>query len=101
MTARWTGESNALTATDRAPLGSSLPDLREDISRILEPGSGWIYLLTGVHELLRPRSPVEAGVQAAPGLARPGPGRLYEPLLAVLHRLAERHPLVLVVEDPG
>jgi predicted ATPase len=41
----------------------------------------------------------EAGVQAAPGAGALMPGRLFELLLGVLHRLAERGPLLLVVED--
>src|SRR5215831_6826476 len=41
----------------------------------------------------------EAGVQAAPGAGALTPGRLFELLLGVLHRLAERGPLLLVVED--
>jgi len=44
-------------------------------------------------------APVEAGVQAAPGAGALMPGRLFELLLGVLHRLAERGPLLLVVED--
>src|SRR6266702_8579457 len=54
---------------------------------------------------LRVSSPVlvgraaEAGAQAAPGAGALMPGRLFELLLGVLHRLAERAPLLLVVED--
>jgi DNA-binding CsgD family transcriptional regulator/tetratricopeptide (TPR) repeat protein len=44
-------------------------------------------------------APLEAGVEAAPGAGALGPGRLFELLLGVLHRLAERGPLLLVVED--
>jgi len=42
---------------------------------------------------------VEAGVQAGPGAGALTPGRLFELVLGVLHRLAERGPLLLVVED--
>jgi DNA-binding CsgD family transcriptional regulator/tetratricopeptide (TPR) repeat protein len=41
----------------------------------------------------------EAGVQAAAGAGALLPGRLFELLLGVLHRLAARGPLLLVVED--
>jgi DNA-binding CsgD family transcriptional regulator len=44
-------------------------------------------------------APAEAGAQAAPGGGALMPGRLFELLLGVLHRLAEHGPLVLVVED--
>jgi DNA-binding CsgD family transcriptional regulator/tetratricopeptide (TPR) repeat protein len=44
-------------------------------------------------------APEEAGVQAAPGAGALVPGRLFELLLGVLHRLAERAALLLVVED--
>jgi predicted ATPase len=44
-------------------------------------------------------APVEAGVEAVPGAGALVPGRLFELLLGVLHRLAERGPLLLVVED--
>ncbi len=54
---------------------------------------------------LRVSSPVlvgraaEAGAQAHPSAGELLPGRLFELLLGVLHRLAERGPLLLVVED--
>jgi hypothetical protein len=41
----------------------------------------------------------EAGVQAAAGAGALVPGRLFELLLGVLHRLAARGPLLPVVED--
>src|SRR6516164_9398722 len=43
--------------------------------------------------------PLEAGAEAAAGAGALVPGRLFELLLGVLHRLAERGPLLLVVED--
>src|SRR5215831_9501621 len=44
-------------------------------------------------------APAGTGGQAAPGAGALTPGRLFELLLGVLHRLAERGPLLLVVED--
>jgi DNA-binding CsgD family transcriptional regulator len=44
-------------------------------------------------------APAGAGVQATPGAGALTPGRLFELLLGVLHRLAARGPLLLVVED--
>ena len=44
-------------------------------------------------------APGETGVQAVPGAGALVPGRLFELVLGVLHRLAERGPLLLVVED--
>jgi predicted ATPase len=44
-------------------------------------------------------APVEVGVLAGPGAGALTPGRLFELVLGVLHRLAERGPLLLVVED--
>jgi DNA-binding CsgD family transcriptional regulator/tetratricopeptide (TPR) repeat protein len=44
-------------------------------------------------------APAETGVQAGPGAGALVPGRLFELVLGVLHRLAERGPLLLVVED--
>jgi len=43
--------------------------------------------------------PLEAGAEAATGAGALVPGRLFELLLGVLHRLAGRGPLLLVVED--
>src|SRR5215831_3657362 len=48
---------------------------------------------------LVPELGAEAGLLAAPGAAELVPGRLFELLLGVFHRLAERCPLLLVVED--
>jgi hypothetical protein len=43
--------------------------------------------------------PVEAGAGAAAGAGALLPGRLFELLLGVLHRLAARGPVLVVVED--
>ncbi len=70
-------------AVDQAELERVLGGARAELARLV-PELG---------------APVEAGVQAAPGAVALMPGRLFELLLGVLHRLAERGPLLLVVED--
>src|SRR5215468_5470601 len=70
-------------AADPAELGRVLGGARAELARLVpELGASG-----------------EAGVQAAPGAGALTPGRLFELLLGVLHRLAERGPLLLVVED--
>jgi DNA-binding CsgD family transcriptional regulator len=44
-------------------------------------------------------APLEAGAEAVAGSGELLPGRLFELVLGVLHRLAARGPLLLVVED--
>src|SRR6266581_4362867 len=70
-------------AVDQAELERVLGGARAELARLV-PELG---------------APVEAGVQAAPGAVALMPGRLFELLLGVLHRIAERGPLLLVVED--
>ncbi len=70
-------------AVDPAELERSLGGVRAELARLV-PELG---------------DPTGAGVQAAPGAGGLVPGRLFELLLGVLHRLAERGPLLLVVED--
>ena len=70
-------------AVDQAELERVLGGARAELARLVPELGG----------------PVEAGVQAAPGAVALMPGRLFELLLGVLHRLAERGPLLLVVED--
>ena len=82
-----------------APLVEALRSLGDavdpaELERVLGGARGELARL--VPELA---APVEAGVQAAPGAGALVPGRLFELLLGVLHRLAERGPLLLVVED--
>jgi AAA ATPase domain len=82
-----------------APLAEALRSLGSavdpaELERVL--GSARAELARLVPEL---GAQVEAGVQAAPEAGALTPGRLFELLLGVLHRLAERGPLLLVVED--
>src|SRR5215831_2211053 len=65
-----------------------------ELERVL--GSARVELARLVPEL---GASAGTGVQAAPGAGALTPGRLFELLLGVLHRLAERGPLLLVVED--
>src|SRR5262249_61084504 len=65
-----------------------------ELERVL--GSARAELARLVPEL---GAPAGTGVQAAPGAGTLTPGRLFELLLGVLRRLAERGPLLLVVED--
>jgi predicted ATPase len=69
-------------AVDPAELALVLGGARAELARLV-PGLG---------------APAEAGVQAAAAGALT-PGQLFELLLGVVHRLAERGPLLLVVED--
>ena len=82
-----------------APLVEALRSLGDavdpaELERVL--GSARAELARLVPEL---GGPDEAGVQAAAGAGELVPGRLFELLLGVLHRLAARGPLLLVVED--
>jgi DNA-binding CsgD family transcriptional regulator len=65
-----------------------------ELARVL--GSARAELARLVPEL---GGPDEAGVKAAPAVGGLMPGRLFELLLGVVHRLAARGPLLLVVED--
>jgi predicted ATPase len=65
-----------------------------ELARVL--GSARVELARLVPEL---GGPDEARVQATPGAGGLMPGRLFELLLGVVHRLAARGPLLLVVED--
>jgi hypothetical protein len=82
-----------------APLVEALRSLggavdQAELERVLGSARGELARL--VPEL---GASAEAGVQAVPGAGALTPGRLFELLLGVLHRLAERGPLLLVVED--
>jgi hypothetical protein len=84
-----------------APLAEALRSLggavdEAELERVL--GSARPELARLVPEL---GGPAGTGVQAAPEAGALTPGRLFELLLGVLHRLAERGPLLLVVEDLG
>ena len=65
-----------------------------ELQRVL--GSARAELARLVPEL---GAPAGNGVQTAPGPGALTPGRLFELLLGVLHRLAAHGPLLLVVED--
>ena len=70
-------------AVDPAGLDQALGGARAELARLV-PELG---------------APAEAEVQAAAGVDALLPGRLFELLLSVLHRLAARGPVLLVVED--
>ena len=74
------------------PLGGAVDPA--ELERVL--GSARAELARLLPEL---RAPVEDGLQGGPEDGALVPGRLFELLLGVLHRLAARGPLLLVVED--